>query len=409
MPPKKFAAKIHNFVNFYYLEILYALFLLINLVRTIPPYQLLSDFWRSYILNYYVLSYQSAGAFVSRGLIGSILQIFFASIDSRILYFCLWLLYFFIYFFAGKHLIAKAKKIENNSTLLLFICVIMFSPAVMNYAIDFGRPDIFMVLLTILCMALIYFHRLWIFIPALCTLGMLIHEGFFVFFLPMILSYMLIKIVKEKSYKKLFFFFFTIIGMSILLFYIFSFGKSAVQDVSELYITLQNKIDIVLNPNMIGFEFGSLKSDLSNISIDELSFYKTQIALFFYAVIFTPVFILYFKVLKNGASALKFFLFRLLYIAAPFSGLLMIFVGVDYGRWFSMAVTACIIHGYFCIREFQINMELLFTTQNPAMLSALLVFVLAAYLAIGPMGDIHEHFEYINLLNCIYNYATGAS
>ena len=244
-------------------------------------------------------------------------------------------------------------------------------------------------------------------IPILCCCGIFIHEGFIVFFLPLIIMYMLVIIIKEKSYRKLFPFTLTVVASIISLFFVFAYGKNAVHNVTDLYNALQSAIDVELNPNMIDFEFGNLKQSLSQYSIDELSSYKTKVALVFYALIYVPILVIYFKVMKIGSEKIKYKIFEFLYIIAPFSGLLMIGVGVDYGRWFSMVITACVLQGYFCICENDVDMGKIVFSSNPIMVTFSLICILGIYVVIGPMGDIHEHFDYLNFLKDLFDYVRG--
>lgn len=386
-------------VSKYHMEIVVTILLLFNLIKIIPQYLELGDFWRSYILNYYVLSYQSANGFVSRGLVGTIIELFIDNINSKIFYIVFWGLYFIIYTTIIFKLIGYAKKSSECLALTFLGLMVFFSPAVMNYACDFARPDIFLVLIAMICMHLIYKRRGWIFIPILCIVGIFIHEGFVCFFMPIIGIYFLATILDNKKIWAIACFGITIIFSLIAVIYVFKYGKSNVADVEQLFSTIQSKIDIPLNSNMINFEFGSMKQDLGQISFGELSTYTTWLELIFYGTIFIPLYYIYFKIFKNERYKIKNKIISVLYVLAPFSGLLMIVVGVDYGRWFSMSITAGIIQTIYFIKEYRLNPVKSLGVYDYKKATFFFGIITMLYLIIGPMGDIHEHFDFLVSLN----------
>ena len=147
--------------------------------------------------------------------------------------------------------------------------------------------------------------------------------------------------------------------------------------------------------------------DRGNISFTELSEYKTKIALVFYTVMFLPIIRGYIKVLWYDRKRLKNSFVFALYLLAPFSGIIMVVAGVDYGRWFSMLISCCLVRVYYCLKEHQYNFSFLMEVKNKENLILAAMAVLVCYVTIGTMGDIHEHFDYINSLNGIFNYVKG--
>lgn len=396
---KKIASKIRNTIEKYYIEFTIVIVVLFNLIKIIPGYLSLSDFWRSYILNYYVLSYQSAGRFISRGLVGTITDLFTDSINSKIFYVVFWLLYFIIYTIIAIKIVRIAKNKSYNLIYLFLGTMILFSPAIMNYASDFARPDIFLILLAYFSMFLIYKNRGLFLVPFLCVAGVLVHEGYICFFMPIIGIFFLNCIAEKKDIKRIVFFLISIVVCLLAVIVVFKYGKTNFDNIDVLFQTIQNKIDIPLNSNMINFEFGDMKADLGSISWGELSTYTTWLELIFYACIFLPIYFIYFKIMLNEIYRIKFGLIKLLYIIAPFSGLVMIFVGVDYGRWFSLSITACCIHLWFFVKWYNIDIIKSLKIQNDKKVIAILGLISMGYLVVGPMGDIHEHFDFLVALN----------
>lgn len=391
--------KIKELINKYYLNILVFIIIAVNLVRIIPIYYNLSDFWRSYILNYYTLSYQTAGGFVSRGFVGTIVNFFTESINSKIFYLIFWLIYLVSYNSIAAIFLKYVKKSEKKSLYFAFFLLILFNPATMNYACDFARPDIFLVYIAIVCMYLIARSKFLFLVPFLVVIGMLIHEGFICFFMPIIGIAFLISCTRKKKIFPVIWFAVTIILCLLTLVLVFKYGKTNVTDVDRLFELMQNKIDIGLNSNMVNFEFGEMKQDLWSISFNELSAYTTWLELIFYAVIFLPIYYIYFKVVGGNSYIVSNVFLRILNIIAPFSGLLMIIVGVDYGRWFSLSITACCIHLFYFVMTYDIDIFESLKIQDIGKALTTFFSIVLVYMAIGPMGDIHEHFDFLVSLN----------
>ena len=172
-------------------EIIYTLLTIILLIHTCPSYEQLNDFWRSYIANYYVINYDLAGGFIARGLIGSITSFFFNYINSKIYYGFFIMFYFMVYEVLGLLIIRGLKKSFSPELSFFITILMMYNPASINYMVDFARPDIYLVILTIIAMLLIRNDKFVILVPFLCIIGMLIHEGFIVIFVPVIATYLL--------------------------------------------------------------------------------------------------------------------------------------------------------------------------------------------------------------------------
>ena len=392
-----------DFLKKYKIELAYTILLIFILINVCPSYLDLQDFWRSYIANYYVLSYKNAGGFVARGLLGSITEFFFESINSKVFYFTFLSIYFFVYIFIGFAIIRKFKDSISDTNLFVLVSIIMFNPATLNYPLDFARPDLFLVIIALLIFMMIHHNVLIIAIPFLCVIGIFIHEGFIVLFVPTIATYLLYNIISKKRKKHIITFILMIICCLASFLIVFKYGKSDLENCEDIQANMQENIDIPLNPNMLSFEHGPMKQDLKEISVNELSQYKTIIALFFYTLIFIPLIIWYFRIFKRYKSDIENKLILFMYKIAPFSGLIMIFAGVDYGRWYSMSITCLLIQAYFyAIDEHQsVEHTNIIHNQDTHLLFPLAL--LALYLIIGPMGDIHEHFGFLEKLNNLYN------
>lgn len=384
-------------------EIIYTLLTIILLIHTCPSYEQLNDFWRSYIANYYVINYDLAGGFIARGLIGSITSFFFNYINSKIYYGFFIMFYFMVYEVLGLLIIRGLKKSFSPELSFFITILMMYNSASINYMVDFARPDIYLVILTIIAMLLIRNDKFVILVPFLCIIGMLIHEGFIVIFVPVIATYLLFTYCKKKENMYIISFVLLVLFSICSFILIFKYGKQDYANYSELQALMQKHTDIPLNPNMLSFEHGPMKQDLQQISINELSYYKTIIALFFYVLLFFPLVLLYKNVLK-GIRLQCNTIIAILYWIAPFSGLMMTFAGVDYGRWLSMAFTCLAIQAYFYMTDQKGSTIKGYCDSNEHSIIFKLTILLFIYLIVGSLGDIHEHFAFLEKINNFFNY-----
>lgn len=301
-------------------------------------------------------------------------------------------------------LIIRGLKKSFSPELSFFITILMmYNSASINYMVDFARPDIYLVILTIIAMLLIRNDKFVILVPFLCIIGMLIHEGFIVIFVPVIATYLLFTYCKKKENMYIISFVLLVLFSICSFILIFKYGKQDYANYSELQALMQKHTDIPLNPNMLSFEHGPMKQDLQQISINELSYYKTIIALFFYVLLFFPLVLLYKNVLK-GIRLQCNTIIAILYWIAPFSGLMMTFAGVDYGRWFSMAFTCLAIQAYFYMTDQKGSTIKGYCDSNEHSIIFKLTILLFIYLIVGSLGDIHEHFAFLEKINNFFNY-----
>lgn len=397
-------AEKEDFLTRHVMEICYLGMVAAALVRTIPPFEELGDFWRSYILSYYALSYQTAGMFVARGLVGAVTQLLCRFVAARPYYFVFWLLYLAFYSFLGLCVIRHIKRKENAELYFLLLCVCVFNPAMLNYAVDFARPDIFLVLLVMLGLRLTESDAGVLLLPAVAIIGMLIHEGFIILFVPMMATVLLKKWVERKKARYLIVFIAFCLSSLLLFIVVLKYGKGCVADIDQLHAAAQSRVEIALNPNMIDFEQGAMREQLSDISLQELQNRATVLKLFFYVLLFVPLLWGYFRVMVHDACRPQSRLLRFLSLLAPLSGLLMILAGVDYGRWFSMMITCCLLRAYCCVRENDFELNELLCIRNGRIFFVWALALLACYITIGTMGDIDDHFPYLNNLCslCLY-------
>lgn len=401
------AGRRQGFWAHYGMETCYLLLVVVSLVRTIPANEWFPTEWYSYILNYYALSYQTVGRFVARGLLGTATQLFCPMIRVKVFYIVFWCIYLGFYALLGLVPIRAIKKTADPGFGFLLLCLCVFNPAVLNYAVDFARPDLFMALLFLLSMHLLYTGRaLWL-LPVLTAAAMLIHEGYLVIFLPTVATVLLQRCLQKRRRRDLAVFGILCAASLALLAGILLYGKNCIGDVAALHLAAQSKVDVPLNPNMIDFEQGPLSGQLKEVSLRTLTYFKTPVVLCLYALLFLPLFLGFVRVMRRSADRSENRFLFLLSVAAPLSGLAMTLAGVDYGRWFSMAVTCCLVRGYSCACRSGYDWKRLLGRQAGTWSGLSMLTLLVCYVTIGTMGDIYQHCDYLVKLNSLYHLLAG--
>ena len=104
-----------------------------------------------------------------------------------------------VYEVLGLLIIRGLKKSYSPELSFFIAALMMYNSGSINYMVDFARPDIYLVILTIIAMILIRNNKCVILVPFLCIIGMLIHEGFIVIFVPVIATYLLFTYCKKKE------------------------------------------------------------------------------------------------------------------------------------------------------------------------------------------------------------------
>ena len=82
----------------------------------------------------------------------------------------------------------------------------------------------------------------------------------------------------------------------------------------------------------------------------------------------------------------------------------MTFAGVDYGRWFSMAFTCLAIQTYFYMTDQKDTTIKGYCDSSERSVIFRLTILLFIYLIVGSLGDIHEHFGFLEKINNFFNY-----
>jgi hypothetical protein len=288
-------------------------------------------------------------------------------------------------------------KEKNNRNLFLFILFFIVNPGTITMlAGDFGRFDLFMIIIALLCIVSIAVKKLEWCIPVLFILGILIHEAFVFMYAPLILAVLLFSALYGQK---------RIYGISVLIVSIitltgsyaavFLFGNASGIGYERFVSSVQLRAGFKIEERMINMEyFYSLKDHLDYLltRLKDPAFSLNFIAAL---IILIPTFVLFFKVwahvFRNNKDRKAIYGLMCLSCAGVFA---LFIIGVDYGRWLSIFMFANFLAIFFLIYKGIINMdEVVERFSKPAMIFYLAVMIL--YAIIGPMS-VMAPFPFVN-------------
>lgn len=182
----------------------------------------------------FALSYKYG--FISRGIVGTFwqwldkvlpfdLMNYYSIYNTNILITSL----FFIFIFILGILAVKCVSIENKNTIkYLLVFFMIFTIPTFVTRQNMGRIDIYLIMISLICVFLLVIEKVeWLIIP-LCGLAMLIHQGFVFTNVNIVLVLILYKALKGNNKKK----YYVLLGLTFVLvsvlFLYFEFARNNV-------------------------------------------------------------------------------------------------------------------------------------------------------------------------------------
>ena len=392
--------------NFQYL----ILFLLLTLWLFVRSNQ--SDL-SNFIQTHHLFNYEHE--FLKRALVGEILRLSFENLNYKVIYILslFFLILLSIVFF--KIVFINFNK-DTNITKLIFSVMVFVSPLTLQHFIfDFGRFDIINMLITLLCFLIIkkfYENTLLIiiFIFPLLNCMLLIHEGSFFMFIPMIFGYWFFKNSKKTTFAIQLFLFLTI---TLMTYKISTLGLSTKFTYSEYYNLLLNKYFLLVensdSPNFInpsGLAVEVLYKDLFNtydpnirysivgeakkIGFSYKSILDNLILILLLSPIFFVVFSIYRSFFKLGNFKLKLFLI------SPLSSFALFILAYDHMRWWAIMFTNILLIILKLSEEKDLYLEIILT--NVKKYKNLYFFLILEAFIIGPV-KFYSTFDVIENLD----------
>lgn len=324
----------------YKFEIAASILLFLYLVYYLP----VIDETIGWCITPYTLSYKYG--FISRGLVGEIIRLFIPNLDIKHIYlivaFNTVILCAVTVFFLNR--IKKYTAAENNMAFLFIAALFLVNPgsiAFLFYWGNFGRFDLYMVLILLIGALLIIKNRaMWI-IPLLSVAGILIHQAYVFMYFPALIALLLYgAYVKKRKYAK---WIFWITGITTCMAFLYMQFFSGVDGytyeamMEDINATTALPARFIYDDMMVRLEyFTSVFATIQAFVIDPLPKNLYKIAWVF--ILCLPMLLMFRNIWKDFMSCQKS---RLLWII-PWSGMIgmipKFLMTNDYGRDFSALI-----------------------------------------------------------------------
>ena len=309
--------------------------LLSDLIARIPSIEQLND----WCTTPYVFTYQYG--IQSRYFIGSLFNLVLSPISIKRLYFFILLstivLIILFAYFLGQ--VLRRAQSDYQTAALIFMALFWASPfsiAFLFYWGNYGRLDLYLLIVALLSLILIPIPKWRWFTPVLILIGMATHQVFIFTYCFIILGALFIEVIELNFDLKnsfLMLFSVVVVSASFLYFQFFSVPTSFINSES-VWNHFSAKSNIPVNQKMIEFEyFKNITDHLSEFVANGLwdRVYTGIIIL----ILLSPVIILLFKLWQNiYKKATCKWGYRLL-MCIPLTSIPAFLLTIDWGRWFS--------------------------------------------------------------------------
>jgi len=372
-----------KFIEEHELEVLLIIITMLGVTKWWIPN--VRGFEKLYAASHWALSYDYG--LIRRGLVGTIMKVWIPIITiedvhhTALIAYCIFLVFLLVAFY----LLLRYK--EKNGQLFRLILIFLANPATISLlASDLGRFDLFLIMITFLSMTLLLLNRhVWL-IPILMIMAMFIHEGFLIMYAPTIAATIIFVYLWNKREKKILVtLVFSAVSVVAALLVLYKYGRPTL-GYDEFSRLIQSRATFCVTPLSTGECYFSIKD---HYHLASSSLYDAEaIANFFVALlILSPVFLillnLWSHVLRNcGAQCRVCKLFFL----ATLSGLMVIPIATDYGRWLSAVIFCNFFAIFFLMGKGVIKVEEL-TEYTGGSFKLLFVLILLTYLIFGPLHD----------------------
>ena len=305
-------------------------------------------YWDHYldIMNTTVFAFSYQYGFMPRGILGTFLWLYdsivpFDAISHSTIYLisevATAIYFIIILWFVITILATVGKKQQNISKWILVVLVLISVPMFLSED-NFGRLDVYLMILMIFCLILLVNEKLEFLIVPAVTLAALIHEGFVFMNLNIILVILLYKCIiktdKKERLKYIILLALTFIIPSIIFLYCEFFSHNLGMDVFNDCFAVATKVshnndphEEVLLHEIIGFDVNDmeLKHRIWN-------FEDTPIFLVLFSPYIVFMIAVFRKYVKTAVSKVDKFI-SFIVLVGPLTLLPEIILKVDYGRY----------------------------------------------------------------------------
>ncbi len=374
--------------------ILFLLLFLWLYIRAAPP-QILSFIQTHYLFNY-------EHEFLKRGFVGEILRLSVENLNADIVYnLSLFFLFFLSIIFFKIFFIDFNKDTDIHK--LIFSTMVFVSPlTIQHFIFDIGRFDIINILITLLCFFIVEkFHKniflVAILIFPLLNFMLLIHEGSFFMFIPMIFGFWFLKDSKKNIFGIQLIFFLII---TFITYKISTLGLSTIYTYTEYYNFLVNRYFIFADDLASG-RFFSIRSTAVEILYRDLfntydpnvlyPIFEDTIRIGFnikwlvnnliLIILLSPVFFIIFTIYRSFFKVSDFK--TKLFLITPISPIVLFIFGYDHMRWWALIFTNIFIILFRLCKEKDIYLKIILA--NIKRYKILYIFLILESFVLGPV------------------------
>jgi len=374
--------------------ILFLLLFLWLYIRAAPP-QILSFIQTHYLFNY-------EHEFLKRGFVGEILRLSVENLNADIVYNLSLFFLFFLSIIFFKIFFIEFNK-DTDIHKLIFSTMVFVSPlTIQHFIFDIGRFDIINILITLLCFFIVEkFHKniflVAILIFPLLNCMLLIHEGSFFMFIPMIFGFWFLKDSKKNIFGIQLIFFLII---TFITYKISTLGLSTIYTYTEYYNFLVNRYFIFADDLASG-RFFSIRSTAVEILYRDLfntydpnvlyPIFEDTIRIGFnikwlvnnliLIILLSPVFFIIFTIYRSFFKVSDFK--TKLFLITPISPIVLFIFGYDHMRWWALIFTNIFIILFRLCKEKDIYLKIILA--NIKRYKILYIFLILESFVLGPV------------------------
>ena len=295
--------------------------------------------------NTTILALNYSYGFISRGFTGTVFMLLSKCLPidiitpegAKVFLMVSTILLFFIIVMFAVSLIKRCndKGIANLEILIVYMMVVTVSTYSSGW--NFGRVDIYMIMISLGCAMLLVVEKGEWLIILLCPVAVLIHQGYVLMYLNIVLALLAYKILsyREKRIKYIIIFVLTTIICVALLLYLELYSHSGIDDISFREVvgnatSLSEEgtyHETLLEHELKGIDLSSVEHDYHMKNLAEI---------IIYGILMLPYIVIFFRfvysLIKNAEDNIS----RFKYIIVCAGSLTMLpdyLIKVDYGRW----------------------------------------------------------------------------
>ena len=338
-----------------------------------------------YAASHWALSYDQG--LIRRGLVGAVSKAWMPIVSVEYVHHTALLVYSVFVVLLLVVIYALLRYRDEKGRLFRLICLFVAAPATLSlYARDLGRFDLFLIMILLICLLLLYFDKYTWLMPVLMIGGMFIHESFLVLCAPTIIAAIMFVYFRESRSKKLLLVL-VLSAISVLASFLvlYRFGNPAM-GYEEFSRLVQSRASFRLTDLSMRECYFSIE-DHFNLASPYLHD-AGSILNFAGALLMLSPLMLILLDLQNHAlrhCGEHRWTCRLLFLAT-LSGLLIVPIATDYGRWLSAVVFCNFFAIFFLVGRGVIKAGELVEYSEGAFPSLFIILFLT-YLLFGPFHD----------------------